>query len=117
MVTIEAILIESTKPEELAEFYRQGFGLPEPQWTGEDHLGFQLAHVYLGFERVKVSAGASRRISLWFHVEEIAAVFARLVKSGATVEYVPTSEESPGEILAKLFDPEGNSVGLISKAD
>jgi predicted enzyme related to lactoylglutathione lyase len=62
---------------------------------------------------VKVNAGPSRRVSLWFHVEDITMIFARLVKLGATVEYVPTTEKSPGEILAKLFDPEGNSIGLI----
>jgi predicted enzyme related to lactoylglutathione lyase len=114
MATIDAILIESTQPEELAEFYRQGFRLGEPHSSGEDHLGFQLDNIYLGFNRVKASAGPSRRVSLWFHVEDITSIFARLVKLGATVEYVPTTEKSPGEILAKLFDPEGKSIGLIT---
>lgn len=115
MSTLTAIVIESTKPEELAEFYRQGFGWPEPQTADEDHLGFQLDHFYLGFDRVKVNAGPSRRLSLWFQVENITTVFAHLVKLGATVEYVPTADKSPGEILAKLFDPEGNSIGLIGQ--
>lgn len=117
MFTITTILLESTKPEELAEFYRQGFGWPEPQAADEDHLGFQLDHLYLGFDRVKVNAGPSRRVSLWFQVENITTVFAHLVKLGATVEYVPTADKSPGEILAKLFDPEGNSIGLIGRLE
>jgi predicted enzyme related to lactoylglutathione lyase len=114
MTTLTAVLLESTKPEELAEFYRQGFQLAEAVWVGEDHLGFQLDNLYLGFDRVKVNAGPSRRLSLWFDVAEIATTFARLVRLGATVEHVPTADESPGEILARLFDPEGNHIGLIS---
>jgi predicted enzyme related to lactoylglutathione lyase len=54
-------------------------------------------------------------VSIWFRVADIQATFERLVHLGATVKYAPTEEESPGEILAMVYDPESNLIGLISQ--
>ena len=114
---LDAVLITSLDPETLAEFYQHGFELEPPKWHGEDHLGLNLSNTYLGFDRVKETApSSSGSISIWFKVQDIEATFARLVRLGAKVKYAPTKEESPGEILAMVYDPDGNSVGLISKA-
>jgi len=72
---------------------------------------------HLGFDRVEDAARpAAGAVSIWFKVADIEAVFARLVRLGATVNYAPTKEESPGEVLAMVYDPDGNSIGLISPA-
>ncbi|MCI0553115.1 MAG: hypothetical protein L0287_19380 [Anaerolineae bacterium] len=114
---LDAILITSAHPESLAEFYQKGFELEEPRLHGPDHLGLNLSNTYLGFDRTNETALASSgSISIWFKVPDIEATFARLVGLGAKVKYAPTTEESPGEILAMLYDPDGNSVGLISAA-
>jgi predicted enzyme related to lactoylglutathione lyase len=109
---VEAILIQTTRPEELAEFYRAGLELGAPKQFGEDHLGFILPNLYLGFER---AARESERgpISVWFYTREIEATYRRLVELGARPKQAPTKEESPGETLATVFDPEGNVIGLI----
>lgn len=114
---LEAVLIASSDPESLAAFYEKGFELSPPKWNGDDHLGFNLSNTYLGFDRVQESAQTSNgAVSIWFRVSNIEATFAHLVHLGAKVKYAPTSEESPGEILAMLYDPDGNSLGLISSA-
>lgn len=114
---LDAVLFASPNPEALAEFYQRGFELEPPKWHGEDHLGLNLSNTYLGFDRTNETApSSSGSVSVWFRVSDIEATFARLVRLGATVKYAPTTEESPGEILAMLYDPDGNSVGLISEA-
>ena len=114
---LDAVLFASPNPEALAEFYQQGFELEPPKWHGEDHLGLNLSNTYLGFDRTNETVLASSgSISIWFKVQDIEATFARLVRLGAKVKYAPTKEESPGEVLAMAYDPDGNSVGLISPA-
>lgn len=114
-VLLEAVLIESTDPEKLASFYQKGFELEPPKYSGPDHLGVNLANTYLGFERLKRPVqSSSGLVSIWFKVIDIVGTYERLIRLGATVKYAPTKEESPGEILAMVYDPDGNSVGLIS---
>jgi predicted enzyme related to lactoylglutathione lyase len=113
---IAAILIETARPEILANFYRKGLGLPAPQQTGDHHIGFDIDRVYLGFERIKGGvAKPSGTISIWFYVEDIKAAFNRFVETGALVIENSTLQDN-GEILAKLQDLDGNLMGLIQKA-
>ena len=114
---VDAVLFTSPDPEALATFYQQGLELEPPKRHGQDHLGLNLSNTYLGFERARENAmPPSGCMSIWFRVSDIEATFARLVRLGAKVKYAPTTEESPGEILAMLYDPDGNSLGLISPA-
>lgn len=117
-VRLDAILLEATDPEALALFYRQAFDLPEPVYFGPDHLGIDLENTYLGFDRVPGSESESRsRVQFWFQAEDVGARFQRLLSLGARVKYPPESESSPGEVLAMVYDPAGNQVGLIGKVD
>lgn len=114
--SLDAVLFASPNPEALAEFYQQGFELGPPKWHSEDHLGFNLSNIYLGFDRANENTAAPNgSVSIWFKVSVIQATFDQLVHLGATVKYAPTEEESPGEILAMVYDPEGNLIGLISQ--
>ena len=114
---LDAVLFASPNPEGLATFYQVGFELAPPKWHGQDHLGLNLSNTYLGFDRAKEGASTpSSSVSIWFRVSDMEATFARLVRLGAKVKYAPTTEESPGEILAMVYDPDGNSFGLISPA-
>lgn len=112
--SLDAVLIASPRPEALAEFYERGFGLAPPKWKGTDHLGLNLPNTYLGFDRGEEgSTAASAAVSVWFRVPDVEETFARLVELDARVKYAPTAEESPGEIPAMLYDPDGNIIGLI----
>lgn len=116
-IRVEALLIQSARPEFLAGFYHQGFQLPEPVRAGEDHLGMNVANTYLGFDRAPDAADGAARACIWFRIADVHTVFARLVELGATVDYAPTDTKSPGEILAMVYDPDGNPIGLIAPAD
>jgi predicted enzyme related to lactoylglutathione lyase len=114
-IRVEAILIETPDLQALAEFYRVAFDLPAPISEGDDHLGFRLANVYLGFDRIPSVGGyVVRPISIWFRVEDVPAQFERLLAAGARAIIAPSTEASPGEVLATAYDPEGNLIGLIA---
>jgi predicted enzyme related to lactoylglutathione lyase len=116
-VCLDAVLFASPHPESLAAFYQQGFELEPPRYHGADHLGLNLVNLYLGFDRTKERTTTSQgTVSIWYKVPDIEEAFQRLVQLGAKVKYAPTMDESPGEILAMLYDLEGNSIGLISRA-
>lgn len=114
-VIVHTIVIETSNLNELAEFYRQGFKLGEPQSTGSDHVGFPLPNTYLGFDLVdKQRREIPGAVSLWFEVEDLEAVFERFESLGARVKYPPT-EKPWGAVLAAVLDPDGNVVGLAQK--
>lgn len=116
-VNVGAILIVSRQPEALARFYQQAFGFDDPVSDGANHLGLVAGNTYLGFDRCASPAPQARdHISLWFSVEDVPAVYARLLELGATPREAPDAVCSPGETLATVHDPEGNVVGLVGPA-
>ena len=52
--------------------------------------------------------------SLWFRVDDIQVTFDRFTQMGAKVRYPPT-KKAMGEVLASVFDPEGNIIGLAQR--
>lgn len=112
-VRVDAILFEAQRPLELARFYRDALGLSEPRWFGQDHVGLRAANTYLGFDRVEERPAVRRTVSVWFRVRDVPATCNHMERLGATVKQAPEWESSPGETLARLYDPEGNEVGLI----
>ena len=112
--SIHTVIIQTTRMEEMAEFYGQGLGLGEAATTGGDHLGFPLANIYFGFDKVAEAPAPSGVVSIWFEVEDIEATFNLLEKSGARVKY-PPSKKPWGAVLAALYDPDGNVFGLTQR--
>ena len=113
--TLDTVIVVTTRMAELADFYCCGLGLPMPQPHSDNHLGFQLPGVYLGFDLVdEVPAHYPGAVSLWFAVDDLEATFDRFVQSGARVKYPPT-EKPWGARLAAVFDPDGNVVGLTQR--
>ncbi len=113
--TLDTVIICTTRMSELAEFYKLGLDLQEPKPQGDNHLGFQLQGIYLGFDKIVedqfVHPGA---VSLWFRVDNIEETFERFKNMGAKVRYPPT-EKPWGDTLAAVFDPDGNIVGLAER--
>lgn len=115
MARLDTIIIFTHRMEQLADFYRQGLGLGEPNRHGETHLGFMLAEgVYLGFDQVDDPYHGQGGVSLWFDVDDIEATFERFVSLGADVRY-PPQEKPMGDVLASLHDPDGNIFGLVQR--
>ena len=112
---IDTVIIQTTRMEELAEFYQMGFGLVSPQPFGNDHLGFQLSGVYLGIDQVPETQGKTTgAVSAWFRVDDLQTTFDRFVALGATIKYAPV-EKPWGDRLAAVFDPDGNLIGLSQR--
>jgi predicted enzyme related to lactoylglutathione lyase len=113
--TLDTVIICTTRMRELAEFYKLGLQLQEPKPQGDNHLGFQLPEIYLGFDKIDedqfLHPGA---ISLWFRVDNIEETFERLKYMGAKIKYPPTKKPW-GDTLAAVFDPDGNIIGLAQR--
>ena len=108
----DTIIITSTDIETLASFYQKGFDLPDPSRQGDNHLGFQLGGIYLGFDRAEQAHHEyPGPISLWFRVDDLVAAFDHFIEIGARIKYPPT-EKPWGDTLAALYDPDGNLIGL-----
>ncbi len=112
---LDTVIINSIDIASLASFYQKAFDLPEPNRESDNHLGFQIASIYLGFDLVKEAhqeyPGA---VSLWFRVDDLQTTFDHFVNLGAKVKYPPT-EKPWGDTLAALYDPEGNLIGLAQR--
>jgi len=50
--TLDTVIICTSRLKELADFYQQGLQLQNPKSQGDNHLGFQLPKIYLGFDKV-----------------------------------------------------------------
>ena len=116
-IRVDAILLNSVEPAELARFYSLALGLEEPKAQGSDHLGMRAGNIYLGFDLVESGSEGGRGASaVWFKVEDAAATHDAMLELGARSIEAPHACP-PNETLAKLSDPEGNVVGLISEAN
>ncbi|MFQ5596036.1 MAG: VOC family protein, partial [Anaerolineae bacterium] len=112
---LHTVIIQTTRLRKLADFYGQGLELGEPAATGDDHLGFNLPGVYLGFDLVEEPASDyPGAISLWFEVDDLEATFERFQALGAAVKY-PPARKPWGAVLAAVYDPDGNVVGLAQR--
>ena len=114
-VALDTVIICTTRMRELAEFYKLRLQLHEPKSQGDDHLGFQLSDIYLGFDKIDedqfIHPGA---VSLWFRVNNLDETFQRFKDLGSKVKYPPTKKPW-GDILAAVFDLDGNVVGLVQR--
>ena len=112
---LHTVIIETTRTSELASFYGRGLDLGDPSPTGSDHLGFTLPNLYFGFDLVsKAQVELPGAVSLWFEVDDLEKVFRGFVELGAQVKYGPTKKPW-GAVLAAVFDPDGNLVGLAQR--
>jgi len=112
---IDTAIIFTTRMEKLAAFYREGFDLGEPNLS-PGHIGFQVGHVYLGFDQVDEPWASPAATTLWVRVDDVQATFDRLVGLGASVRYPPVTKPW-GDVLASVYDPDGNLVGISQRKE
>jgi predicted enzyme related to lactoylglutathione lyase len=111
---LDTVIIFTEHMQLLADFYQEALQLP-PFEEAPGHMGRQLGPTYFGFDQVnEVDRQARAAVSLWFAVDDIDATFERLVTLGAQVRYRPT-RKSWGAILASVYDPDGNVLGLSQR--
>jgi len=110
---LETVIIFTEQMEELARFYEEALGIG-PFERSPRHLGCQVGAVYLGFDQVDEVDGGKGGVTLWFTVDDIQARFDQLVQMGAEVRYPPTRKPW-GALLAAVYDPDGNMLGLSQR--
>ncbi len=114
---LENVIIFTKQMELLASFYREALEIG-PFEHSPGHMGCQIGEIYFGFDEVNEDeAGFSGKhlgVSLWFTVDDIEATFERLVDMGAELRYPPTPKPW-GAILASVYDPDGNILGLTQR--
>ena len=110
---LETVIIFTPHMEELARFYQQAFDLDEYS-ASPRHLGQQVGSVYLGFDEDAEMTTTSTSVTLWFTVDDIQTTYDRLIELGAQDRYAPTRKPW-GAVLAAVYDPDGNMVGLSQR--
>lgn len=116
-----SILIGTSQPQVLAEFYEKVFGRP-PDMSDEGYSGWQVGSCFLTIgehSEVHGQAKEPARILLNFETSAVPAEFERLKGLGVTVIKEPYSmgmDEVDGWI-ATLADPDGNYIQLMSPFD
>ncbi|MFQ5552411.1 MAG: VOC family protein, partial [Thermoplasmata archaeon] len=79
-ITLDTVIIDTPRIQEMADFYGGGLRLGAPKPEGDDHLGFALSNAYFGFDRVERARDSyPGAVSVWFEVDDLQATFQRFV--------------------------------------
>jgi uncharacterized glyoxalase superfamily protein PhnB len=111
MLTLKpgSLLLGSTRPEELRDWYRRTLA---PEYKGEGPIdlgGFLL--VIDGRDDVSASNNEPGRSILNFHVDDFDAVEKQLVAAG--VEWLHPAEDRPVGRFGTFTDPDGNYLQIV----
>ena len=109
-LAVAAVLIESPRPEVLADFYRDLLGvplLPQDLPGVAPHFACEVASVYVAIHRGERTGSGT---CLAFMVEDVEGA-ARALKS-AGVEFDGPPCRTPLGLIVRLRDPDGNPVEL-----
>lgn len=111
---LETVIVFTEQMEELAAWYQQALGLPSFE-ASPGHLGQRLGATYLGFDQLDSDlADGKPGVTLWFTVDDVEAVFDRLLAMGAKVRY-PPNHKPWGAWLASVYGPDGNIIGIAQR--
>ena len=114
MLNIGSIMVGSTHPKVLADFYTKIFGKPT-DWAEEGWYGWQAEDSYFmvgKHSEVKGKAKEPQRVLFNFETKNVKKEFERIRGLGAKVIKEPYEME--GAWIATLADPDGNYFQLIS---
>lgn len=110
-------IVYTNRMKELAEFYQSGLSLTNPDTSFENHIGFKIDEMYLGFDQVEADTKSTDSfVSLWFTVDNLEDVYRKFIELGARSKYPPTLKPW-GDRLAAVYDPDGNIVGLAQNRE
>ena len=115
--TIMQILVPVTDVDRAAAFYEDVLGLPLLfKYPGNAFFDADGVRIYLAKPAEPGFDGAA---TIYFRVDDVTAVFERLVDRGATVRERPEVAHRDASYdlwLAFVQDPDGNNIGLMREA-
>jgi predicted enzyme related to lactoylglutathione lyase len=117
---LSAVLVTSTNPDRLAEFYRDILGLPlvREEHGGAAHWGCELGDIHFAVHPARATQpepvpGAVRVALMVF---DLPAYVRALADRGVAVLYSPV-QLGQGSIITAIRDPDGNEVELTQMGD
>lgn len=117
MLNLNSIMIGTSQPKVLAEFYEKVFA-KKPDWAEEAWYSWQVGSTALTVgphSEVKGKAKEPQRLILNIETKEVKEEFERIKETGATVIKEPY--EMQGAWIATFSDPDGNYFQLMSPWD
>lgn len=116
MLNLNSIMIGTTRPAELAEFYGRVLEKPA-EMVDQEHgfYGWQVGGTYFSVLDHSEMGGSTKdpgRIILNFETPQVQAEFERVRAAGAAVIREPY--EMGGGWVATLADPDGNYFQLVT---
>ncbi len=115
-LNFNSILIGTSQPGVLAEFYAKVFGRPADMNDG-GYSGWQVGNCFLTVgehSEVQGKAKEPARILLNFETKAVQQEFERLKQLGVTVIQEPYSMGGDDGWIATLADPDGNYIQLMT---
>jgi predicted enzyme related to lactoylglutathione lyase len=121
MLNVSSIMIGSSRPKELAEFYEKVFG-KKPDMTDGSWFGWQSGTFFFNIgehSEVKEQAQEPQRVIFNLETKEVKEEFERIKDiPGAKVIKEPyTMEGWEGVLIATFADPDGNYFQLMPPWD
>jgi predicted enzyme related to lactoylglutathione lyase len=114
MLNLNSILVGSTQPSVMAEFYQKVFARPADM-AEEDGYGWMIGNTFFTVLEHSEMEGKSKdpgRVMVNFETEQVQEEFERIKALGATVIKAPY--EMVGMWIATFADPDGNYFQLMS---
>lgn len=114
MLNFNTIMIGTSDPKKLAEFYTKVFD-KDPDWSDGGWYGFTSGGCSLTIglhDKVKGTSKNPERIILNFETNEVKKEFSRIKKAGAKV--IKEVYEIEGMDIATFADPDGNYFQLVT---
>ncbi len=114
MLNFNSVLIGTSQPKVLAEFYQKVFGKPA-DWNQENYYAWKAGSSYLAIgehSEVKGKAKEPQRVILNLETAEVKAEFERIKKSGAKV--IKELYQFENAWIATFADPDGNYFQVMS---
>lgn len=114
MINLNSIMIGTSQPEVMGEFYKKVIGRPADMSEG-GWYGWQVGRCFLTIgehSEVKDNSKEPQRVIFNFESKEVQEEFARIKGLGATVIAEPY--EMGGGMIATFADPDGNYFQLMT---
>ncbi len=116
MLNLNSVMIGTSQPKVMAEFYEKVFG-KKPDMVDGDWSGWQIGSCFLtigSHSEVVGKAKEPQRIMLNIETSEVKKEFERIKELGAEVVKAPYEMvEGDGMFIATLSDPDGNFFQLM----
>jgi predicted enzyme related to lactoylglutathione lyase len=114
MLNFNSIMIGTSDPKRLIEFYEKVFD-KKPDMSDESYAGWQVGGSWFNLgehSEVKGDSKEPQRIILNFETSQVKEEFERIKSAGA--EVIKEPYELEGMSIATLADPDGNYFQLMS---